>query len=96
MITPSSPKSLASPLGKAFTGKKPSVWIGVTLVIVFHLYFAVMQSNQTLCPLTRGESGLDAAKITQETRIPYEVGTYLGTKVLPLALSAFLQTDHQC
>lgn len=51
---------------------------------------------KTLCPLTCGKSGLDAAKITQETWIPYEVGTYLGTKVLPLALSAFLKTDHQC
>lgn len=56
----------------------------------FHLYSAAMQSNQSLVSVHMARVVLciqDRAK----NPTSWEVGTFLGTKVLPSALSAFLQ-----
>lgn len=57
----------------------------------FHLYSATMQSNQSLVSANTWQEWSQRSL----DRAGQEVGAFLGTKVLPLALSV-PQTDRQC
>lgn len=57
----------------------------------FHLYPAVMQSNQSLVSVNTWQEWSQCIQDHARNPVSWEAGAFLGTKVLPSALSAFLQ-----